>query len=75
MIDITKIELNPLPPPIIELQSTNRVLQGKNKTLNNILIVGGIIAAICIGYQIIKKNQEENERENKGKYPIIKKGD
>lgn len=75
MIDFTTIQANPIPPPITELQIANKALQGKNNTLRNILIVGGIIAAIYVGYQIIKLNQENNERENKGKYPNIKKGD
>lgn len=75
MIDFTTIQANPIPPTITELQIANKALQGKNNTLRNILIVGGIIAAIYIGYQIIKLNQEENERKNKGKYPNIKEGD
>lgn len=75
MIDFTTIQANPIPPPITELQIANKALQGKNNTLRTILIVGGIIAAIYIGYQIIKLNQEENERKNKGKHPNIKEGD
>ena len=43
MVDITKVQLNPIPPPIVELQSANKVLQGKNEALNAILIVGGFL--------------------------------
>jgi hypothetical protein len=36
MVDITKIQLNPIPLPIVELQSVNATLKGKNNNLRNI---------------------------------------
>ena len=75
MIGFTTIQANPIPPPIIELQAANSALQGKNKMLRNILIVGGVLLGIYVANKFIKYIKEENERENKGKYPNIKKGD
>ena len=64
MIDFTTIQANPIPPPIIELQAANSALQGKNKALRNILIVGGVILGIYIADKIITYIKEENERKN-----------
>jgi len=61
MVDITKIELNPIPPPIIELQKANTILQGKNNTLRNTLIVVGILGLLFIGDKVITFLKEENE--------------
>jgi hypothetical protein len=33
MVDITKVQLNPIPPTILELQEQNSLLQGKKKYL------------------------------------------
>jgi hypothetical protein len=71
MIDITKIELNPLPPPIIELQTANNTLQGKNKSLRNILIVGGVLLGIYIADKVITYIKEENERKSKSKFTRV----
>ena len=65
MVDITKIQLNPIPLPIRELQSANNSLQEKNNTLRNILIAGGVLAILFFGNKIIKSIKAENERKNK----------
>lgn len=65
MVDITKIQLNPIPLPIRELQSANNSLQEKNNTLRNILIAGGVLAILYFGNKIIKSIKAENERKNK----------
>ena len=65
MIDFTTIQANPIPPPIIKLQVANSVLQGKNKALRNILIVGGVLLGIYIADKVITYIKEENERKIK----------
>ncbi len=69
MVDITKIQLNPIPLPIIELQSANDKLLSINNTLRNIIIAGGVIAIIYFGNKILKSIKEENERKNKKEIP------
>ena len=71
MVDITKIQLNPIPLPIIELQTANSTLQGKNKALRNILIVGGVLLGMFIADKVITYIKEENERKNKNKFPRV----
>jgi hypothetical protein len=61
MLDITKIQLNSIPPPIAVLQNTNTELQGKNKLLGNILIVGFILLSIYIADRVITYTEEESE--------------
>ena len=53
MVDITKIQLNPIPLPIVELQSVNATLKGKNNNLRNILIAGGLLAVLYFGDKFI----------------------
>jgi len=71
MIDFTTIQANPIPPPIIELQAANSALQSKNKALNAILIVGGVLLGIFIAVKVITYIKEENERKNKNKFPRV----
>ncbi|MBK9284099.1 MAG: hypothetical protein IPM51_07230 [Sphingobacteriaceae bacterium] len=71
MIDFTTIQANPIPPPIIELQAANSALQGKNKALNAILIVGGVLLGMFIADKVITYIKEENERKNKNKFPRV----
>ena len=71
MIDITKVQLNPIPPPIVVLQTANTKLQGNNNTLRNILIVGGVIVALYLGDKIITYIGEANERKNTIKRPKV----
>ena len=61
MVDITKIQLNSIPPPIAVLQTTNTELQGNNKLLGNILIVGFILFSIYIADRVITYTEEESE--------------
>jgi hypothetical protein len=65
MIDITTIELNRLALPIAELQSMNSELRSRNKMMQNILIIGGVIIAILLANSLIKHNHEEIERKVK----------
>ena len=62
MIDITKIQLHPIPLPIIELQRENKVLR-------NILYAGGTILGIILLGKLITHLIEENERKNKTEHP------
>lgn len=71
MIDFTTIQANPIPLPIVELQSANTLLKGENKTLRNALIVGGVIVALYFGDKIITYIKKENERKNKNQFPRI----
>jgi|GEM_PF-1716637 hypothetical protein len=75
MIDFTTIQANPIPLPIIELQTANTALQGENKILRNVLIIVGVIGAIYIVDKAITYKKEENARKNKGKLPNIKEND
>lgn len=71
MVDITKIQLNPIPLPIVVLQEANTKLQGNNNILRNILIVGGVLVVLFLGDKIITYIGEENERKNKNKIPKL----
>lgn len=69
MVDITKIQLNPIPPSILELQTTNKILVGKNSVLTDILIIGGAITVVFVGGIIIDYIKEKNAREFKNQFP------
>ena len=71
MVDFTKLQAHPIPPPIIELQSANKVLQGKNKVLNAILIVGGVFLGLFIADKVIAYIKEENEQKIKNQFPRV----
>ena len=61
MVDLSTVQLNPIPKPIIELQKANSELTRDNKLLRNVLIALVIVAGACL---IIKvhKNSKENDR-------------
>lgn len=61
MVDITKVQLNAIPAPIVVLQSANTTLQSKNQVLSTILIIGGIILGCIIVDRIISSFEEENQ--------------
>lgn len=61
MVDITKVQLNAIPAPIVVLQSANTTLQSKNQVLSAILIIGGIILGCIIVDRIISSFEEENQ--------------
>jgi len=67
MIDFTTIQANPIPLPIIELQTANTALQGENKILRNVLIIVGVFGILYIGDKIITYIKKENARKNKAK--------
>ena len=71
MVDITKIQLNPIPPPIVVLQTANAKLQGKNKALNTIVFVGSVLLGIFILDKVTTYIKEENERKNKNQFPRV----
>lgn len=60
MVDISKVQLNQIPQPIIELQEQNVMLKGKNKVLEKLIyavITAGVITLI---YYVIK--DESNKK-------------
>ncbi len=65
MIDITKVELNRIALPIVELESANSALRSRNRNLQNMFIVGGVIVAIFLVYIFKNNNREQNERKTK----------
>lgn len=66
MIDFTKIQTVPVPPPIEILQNSNSALSKENNTLKMALYISAGIALLAIVYFVLKK-QRENEvnKENK----------
>jgi hypothetical protein len=64
MVDITKVQLNPIPQPILELQEQNVMLQGKNKVFEKVifgLITAGVITLI---YFVIKTADTRNNKKD-----------
>ena len=62
MIDITKVQLNPIPPPILELQKQNVILEGKNRKIEKIIIGGVLIGMIVLIFYTIKDANARNEK-------------
>jgi hypothetical protein len=62
MIEINKIELNPLPPPIRVLNADNLLLKKKNEELINMLLIGGLIIGIIMAEKIITIIKQKDER-------------
>jgi hypothetical protein len=62
MIDITKVQLNPIPPPILELQKQNVILEGKNRKIEKIIIGGVLIGMIVLIFYTIKDANTRNEK-------------
>jgi len=65
MIDISKLEINPIPQKILELQNSNLELTDKNNALKNIMILGVIFIGMVVLDDIIKYLYKENERKNR----------
>ena len=62
MVDITKVQLNPIPQPILELQEQNVMLQGKNKVFRK-AIFGTIAAGVLVLiYYVIKDAESRKEK-------------
>lgn len=66
MVDITTIQVNPIPPPIQELQKMNTALNSENKLLRKIIIVTSIIVVLTVANEIHKQIKYKNERNRKG---------
>lgn len=62
MIDITKVQLNPIPPPILELQKQNVILEGKNRKIEKIIIGGVLIGMIVLIFYTIKDANTRDEK-------------
>jgi hypothetical protein len=62
MVDITKVQLNPIPPPIAELQNTNAKLLNNQKTINTVFYSLGLLITVIIVLSILNQNVETNER-------------
>ncbi len=63
-LDITKVQLNPVPLPIVELQEQNVMLKGKNKVFEKVifgLITAGVITLI---YFVIKTADTRNNKKD-----------
>jgi hypothetical protein len=63
-LDITKVQLNPIPLPIVELQEQNVMLKGKNKVFEKVifgLITAGVITLI---YFVIKTADTRNNKKD-----------
>ena len=63
-LDITKVQLNPVPLPIVELQEQNVMLKGKNKVFENVIL--GVIGAgtLLLIYYVIKYADERHKKQN-----------
>jgi hypothetical protein len=72
MVDITRLQLNPIPESILMLQTTNKVLARKNSILTGILIIGCSITLAVIAEKIINHYKEENLIKIKKQLPRIK---
>lgn len=62
MVDITRVQLNPIPPQITELQNTNAMLLNNQKTINIVFYSVGILITVLISLKILNQNLETNER-------------
>jgi hypothetical protein len=63
-LDITKVQLNPVPLPIVELQEQNVMLKGKNNVFEKVifgLITAGVITLI---YFVIKTADTRNNKKD-----------
>jgi hypothetical protein len=68
MIDFTKIQTVPVPPPITTLQKANANLTTENKSIKRFMYVGVGILALYAVYKIYKKH-EKNEASEKSQSP------
>lgn len=62
MIDITKVQLNPIPQPIVELQKQNVILQGKNKVLEKLIFAVITVGVITLIYYVIKDESNKKKK-------------
>jgi hypothetical protein len=64
MIDFTKIQTTPVPPPIKTLQNTNVQLTKENKMMRNIMLITVGMGIILYGYYHFKKQKNESNKKN-----------
>ncbi len=64
ILDITKVQLNPIPLPIAELQEQNVILKGKNKVFENVIL--GVIGAgtLVLIFYVVKYADERYKKQN-----------
>jgi hypothetical protein len=65
MIDFTKIQTVPVPPPIKILQGSNSQLKIENDGLKKILLVAAALAFVGVIIVVIKKRNENEERKRR----------
>lgn len=61
MIDITSIEPNSLPKPMVVLIDSNRVLMNKNKQLKYYATAVLVIAIVAMAYIQVNNQKKEND--------------
>jgi hypothetical protein len=59
MIDFTKIQTFPVPPPIKVLQTENKSLFNENKAFKKGIIIGVGVLMFYIAYHIYIKNKKD----------------
>ncbi len=62
MIDITTLQVNPIPLPIAELQKANVNLKGENKILRNIIIGVLIFGGLVLANEIYTNYKKDDKR-------------
>jgi hypothetical protein len=67
MVDITRVQLNPIPPPIVELQNTNAELINSHNITKKVLFAVGIIVVVYLINRINAQIKEINEKRNSTK--------
>jgi len=73
MIDFTTVQLNPIPPSVVNLQNQNMALQKENTSFRAILIFGGVILGLFITIEVIKKLEETKKIDEKKRMNTRKK--
>ena len=61
MIDITSIEPNSLPKPMVVLIDSNRVLMNKNKQLKYYATAVLVIVIVAMAYIQVNNQKKEND--------------
>ena len=64
MIDFTKIQTTPVPPPIKTLQNTNVQLTKENKMMRKIMLITVGMGIILYGYYHYKKQKNDTNKKN-----------
>jgi hypothetical protein len=61
MVDITKVQLNPIPLPIVELQKENLELQRKSKVFQKIIFGAIAVGVLTLIYYIVKDESNKEK--------------